>query len=156
MRQFLLTCHTVLCAYCALIEYLRHTFRNVLVVDGSEEVKCAMVWASGHATYGAVYINLVGGLPGCSVREERNASAAARHLLGVARPIHHSVRLSGITIPLCARFLAIARLLSVAVSVFLSLTLFRAFALGPTLPWRPHLVPRLKSIIKTWNSSERF
>lgn len=35
----------------------------------------------------------------------------------------------------------------------LSLSLSRA--LGPTLPWRPHLVLHLKSIIKTW-SAKRF
>jgi len=47
------------------------------------------VWASGHAAFGSAYISLVGGRTACSVREERSASAAARHHLGVAGPIHH-------------------------------------------------------------------
>lgn len=151
MRQFLLTCHTVLYAYyCATREYLHYTFRNTLAANEGDEVKCVIVWASGHAAYGA-YVHK----PRCrangvhSVREERSASAAARHLLGVARPIHHREKhhySSPLAIPHHHSF---APCLSLSHS-------FRAFALGPTLPWIPHLVPRLKSIIKTWNANERF
>jgi len=85
-----------------------------------------------------------------SVREERSTSAAAHHLLGVARPIHHREQhhySSPLTIP--HHHHSFAPCLSLSHP-------FRAFSLGPTLPWILHLVPRLKSIIKTWNANERF
>jgi len=68
MRQSLLTCHTVLYAYNrAMREYLHYTFRNAFEANrGGDEVKCAIVWASGHAAYVA-YISLVGGRTVCIV-----------------------------------------------------------------------------------------
>lgn len=70
------------------------------------------------------------------VMEERSASAGAHHPIG-----------RGTYSPRAALLFLSARFVS---------SLFHACAPSPTLPWGSHLVPRLKSIIKTWNARERF